>query len=171
MSDTPRILLLDNDAKIVELVAWFLGSKGYEVRTARSFAELDAALAASGCDLLVSDVDLGTESALVELPRRSAAGTLPRTLVVSGFLDAANQGVLAAVPEVVGTLAKPFEFEALEEAVAAALAPGGAGGAPEGVAAEGPPGARDGHPAPPTADGPGSPPADDDGWIEITPQG
>ncbi|MEL6716278.1 MAG: hypothetical protein AAFP86_21030, partial [Planctomycetota bacterium] len=92
------------------------------------------------------------------------------TLVVSGFLDAANQGVLAAVPEVVGTLAKPFEFEALEEAVAAALAPGRAEDAPD-AAAEGPREAEDVHRAPPTADGPGSPPADDDGWIEITPQG
>lgn len=109
-----RIVLLDNDARIVELVEWFLGTRGFAVRTASSFAELRARLDEGPCDLLISDLDLGAESALTELPRLAAERALPPTLVVSGFLDATNQRAVEEVPGVVGTLPKPFEFEDLE---------------------------------------------------------
>ena len=112
-----RIVLLDNDARIVELVEWFLGSRGFVVRTASSFAGLRERLAEGPCDLLISDLDLGAESALTELPRLAAERALPPTLVVSGFLDATNQRSVMEVPGVVGTLPKPFEFEDLEARV------------------------------------------------------
>ena len=154
MSAAHRIILLDNDERIVELISWFLTSKGFEVRTAQTFAQLDALVAEGSCDLLLSDVDLGAESALVELPRRSALKTLPRTLVVSGFLDAANQVVLDAVPEVVGSISKPFEFEDLLARVLGVL---------DGAAEE------PSEPAAPAREEEEVRPEDDDGWIEITP--
>lgn len=168
------LLLVDNDARIVELLTWFLSQRGFEVRTAGSFVEARERLAEGAPDLLVSDVDLGAESAVQELPRLRADGILPRTLVVSGYLDAAIKAALTALPEVVGTLAKPFEFTDLEAAIDRALggvAVGGASAAPgdfevprpENLPAAGPRESQSGGGAAPDEDD------DDDGWIEITP--
>lgn len=148
------ILIVDNDDRIVELVAWFLAKRGYEVRAAKSFSEARERLAERRPALMLSDVDLGAENALEELPRMHAAGELPPTLVVSGFLDAATVERLRAIPPVVGTLAKPFDFTDLEQHIQSALAarperPAPTGGPAEVVAA--------------------GPPADDEGWVEIVP--
>ncbi|MEE2941650.1 MAG: response regulator, partial [Planctomycetota bacterium] len=121
-----RLLLLDNDERIVELLSWFLRDRGFEVDVAESFAVARGRIAAARPDLLVSDVDLGTETAVEELPRLSAEGILPPTLVVSGFLDEAVEGRLRAVPEVLDTLPKPFEFNELEERIRHCLEEGDA---------------------------------------------
>jgi len=173
-----NLLLLDNDERIVELLSWFLGERGFAIRVAHSFQEARERLTEERPDLLISDVDLGTESAVDELPRLSAEGMLPPTLVVSGYLDAAVRAAIMGVPEVLDTLAKPFEFPHLEEKVRSCLeraagmgrepdfvppptpAPGpGAGNAPAGV-----------NPGSPGAEGglDGNDEDDDDGWVEIT---
>ena len=177
------LLLLDNDSKIVELLSWFLGNQGFTVRSAASFAEARERLAERRPALLISDVDLGLESAVTELPKLSAEGLLPPTLVVSGFLDESNRQVLFSVPEVLGSLAKPFEFADLEERVVACLrgervgappvegaldgAPAAAQDASLGVA----PGLSSGPPQAAEASPSSEPEPDDDGWIEISPGG
>ncbi len=117
-----RLLILDNDQGIVELAAWFLERKGYTVRTAQSFVEARARWAEEWPDLLLSDLDLGAESGADELPRLSAAGELPPTLIVSGYLDAELAERLCALPEVLGTLLKPFDLPVLEERLEECLA-------------------------------------------------
>ncbi|MDA0948992.1 MAG: response regulator, partial [Planctomycetota bacterium] len=116
------ILVLDNDERIVELVSWFLGKRGFGVRRAHSFAEARVALADGLPDLMLSDLDLGAESALDELPVLAEQGMLPPTLVVSGYLDQDSTERLLAVPGVLGTLPKPFDFELLEARVLECLA-------------------------------------------------
>jgi DNA-binding NtrC family response regulator len=116
------ILVLDNDERIVELVSWFLGKRGFGVRRAHSFEEARAALADGLPDLMLSDLDLGAESALDELPVLAEQGLLPPTLVVSGYLDQDSTERLLAVPGVLGTLPKPFDFELLEARVLECLA-------------------------------------------------
>jgi DNA-binding response OmpR family regulator len=118
----PSILVVDNDARIVELVAWFLGKRGFEVRTSESFVQAREMLTASRPDLMLSDLDLGMESALEELPRLEEEGLLPPTLVVSGYLDADSTGRLESIANVRGTLSKPFDFADLEERVVTCLA-------------------------------------------------
>ena len=170
-----RLLLLDNDERIVELLSWFLRDRGFEVDIAQSFAVARERIAAARPDLLVSDVDLGAETAVQELPRLSAEGILPPTLVVSGFLDEAVEGRLRAVPEVLDTLPKPFEFNDLEERIQGCLESGaaiagaaeGEGGAADPAPAEVPAQAADGEPGS-TAPEPGT--DDDDGWVEIAPR-
>ena len=129
MADSPRgdLLLLDNDSKIVELLSWFLDNQGFTVRVAASFAEARERLAERQPALLISDVDLGIESAVTELPKLSAEGILPPTLVVSGFLDETVRQALFSVPEVLDSLPKPFEFPDLEARVVACLSGGGRG--------------------------------------------
>jgi DNA-binding response OmpR family regulator len=115
------LLLVDNDATIADLIAWVLVREGYTVRTAGSFAAARACLEERWPDLMLSDVDLGAESALIELPRLDAAGRLPPTLVVSGYLDEDKRGALGALRAVVGFLDKPFDPRELATRVRAAL--------------------------------------------------
>jgi len=116
------ILIVDNDERIVELVAWFLERRGYSVRSADSFDGARVALRERRPDLMLSDVDLGTQNACEELPRLDREGLLPPTLVVSGFLTADLRVELLALEPVLDTLAKPFEFEELEQCIVACLA-------------------------------------------------
>ncbi len=162
------LLLVDNDGRIVELVAWFLERAGHRVRCATSYAEARGLLAQGLPDLLLADLELGAERGIEELPRLAREGLLPRTLVVSGFLDAELRERLGAVPGVVGTLAKPFDLEALEQAIAASLAGGGAGGGE--VPAPFP---RTAAPVPATPAPSAAERADweAEGWVEILPDG
>ncbi len=112
-----EILVVDNDERIVELVSWFLLKRGYAVRSADTFALAREMLLERPVDLMLSDIDMGIESALEVLPRFHREGILPPTLVFSGYLDAKNQELLLALDPVVGTLAKPVAFHVLEACV------------------------------------------------------
>ena len=116
------ILIVDNDERIVELVAWFLERRGYTARSAGSFDAARVALTERRPALMLSDVDLGAQNACEELPRLDREGLLPPTLVVSGFLTAEVREKLLALEPVLDTLAKPFEFEELERRMIACLA-------------------------------------------------
>jgi DNA-binding response OmpR family regulator len=118
MSD---LLLVDDDRRIVELVAFFLRKRGHEVRTCANFAEVRAALAQRVPDLVLCDVDLGGEMADEELPKLAEEGILPSTLIVSGYVDAELEGRLMAIGRVVGLVRKPFDFATLEGRVGAAV--------------------------------------------------
>ena len=145
-----EILIVDNDDRIVELVAWFLKKRGFDVRTASSFADARDRIAERRPDLMLSDIDLGAESAMEELPRLDAGGNLPPTLVVSGYLDPDIQEELTHLAPVLDTLAKPFDFAVLEERVMACLDRADELGTPA-----------------PAAEA--APVEDDEGWVEITP--
>ena len=156
------LLLVDNDARIVELTAWFLERRGHRVRTANSYAQVRDSIAEGGApDLLLADLELGAERGVEELPRLAAHGLLPPTLVVSGYLDAALERELTALAGIVGTLAKPFDMPELEAAIERCLARAA--------------GARDARPSMPQ---PRRDPIeaarddledDDEGWVEILP--
>lgn len=141
------LLLVDNDARIADLVAFFLRRSGHAVRTAANFTIARAEIARARPDLVLSDLDLGEERGLVELPRLAADGLLPPTLVVSGFLDRAAQIELERLPQVVGVLAKPFDLDVLLKRVLEALS-------------------RDRGAALSAADA-----AHDDGWVELGAEG
>src|SRR5262245_5777169 len=107
------LLLVENDARILELMKFFLERAGHAVRTATSFDDARKAIREKVPDLLLSDLELGAESGRDELPRIARAGGLPPTLVVSGHLDRATSEALGALPGVVGTLAKPYDMKRL----------------------------------------------------------
>lgn len=116
------LLLVENDARILELMRYFLERAGHSVRTAPTFAEARKAIAERAPDLMLSDLELGAENGREELPKIARAGGLPRTLVVSGYLDRATATVLESLPNVVGTLAKPYDMPRLLAKVEACLA-------------------------------------------------
>lgn len=117
-----ELLLVDNDARIVELVALFLERRGHRVRRATSYRAARDAIVEQRPDLMLADVELGAEHGGEELPALARAGLLPPTLVVSGYLDRALEEALGALPGIVGTLKKPFGMSDLEARIASALA-------------------------------------------------
>ncbi len=116
------LLVVENDARIVELVCMFLARRGYRVRSARTLEEARCELERAPADLMLSDIDLGRSNGREFLPQLSREGLLPPTLVVSGYLDAQLAEELSGVPQIVGVLAKPFEFDSLQRRVEQALA-------------------------------------------------
>lgn len=108
------LLIVENDERIVELLRWFLERRGHRVRATGSFAAARELIAERAPDLLLSDIELGSENARECLPRLAREGVLPPTLVVSGYVDRDVADELLAIPNVVGVLPKPFEFERLE---------------------------------------------------------
>ena len=108
------LLVIENDARIVELLTWFLERRGHRVRAVTSFAQARQQIRERRPDLVLSDVDLGVENATKALPELAAEGLLPPTLVVSGIVDSELSASMRAIPGVIGVLAKPFEFQRLE---------------------------------------------------------
>ncbi len=158
----PDLLIVDDDARIVELTSWFLQQSGHTVRSALSYAAARIELCSRVPDLMLADLELGAESGREELPRLAAEGVLPPTLVISGFLDAELQEELSAIPGIVGTLSKPVDLDRLEERLAECLHL--AGEAPDLI----PRAPRPPSPAS-SAEEPEHEEEDDDGWIEIVP--
>jgi DNA-binding response OmpR family regulator len=117
----PDLLLVDNDRRIVELAAWFLERRGFVVRTALSYRDARVAIRERCPDLMLADLELGEENGREELPRLASEGILPKTLVVSGFLDAELDAELRRIDAVVDTLPKPYDMSGLEQRILACL--------------------------------------------------
>lgn len=149
-----HLLIVDNDARITELTAYFLSREGHEVETALSYAEARGRIDARRPALMLADLDLGLEHGREELPRLADEGRLPPTLVVSGFLDAQLEAELLALSGVRGTLTKPVDLDRLSQRIRDELAS-------EVLVPRAAPAA-----APPT---PAESEEDDEGWIEIVP--
>jgi DNA-binding response OmpR family regulator len=102
---------------LTELLAWFLRKRGHDVRTAPSYADARARIAEREPELMLADLELGRERGRDELERMERDGTLPRTLVVSGYLDGETETWLASRARIAGALRKPFELDELDAAI------------------------------------------------------
>ena len=69
-----RILVVDDDPGIREVLCDYLGQHGYEARGAASAAEMDRALQASNIDLIVLDLMMPGEDGLSVVRRLGRAG-------------------------------------------------------------------------------------------------
>lgn len=116
-----EILVIENDARILDLLTRFLARRGYQVRRAISLEAAERELALHRPDMILSDLLVGNTNAAGRLQEWAREGKLPPTLVVSGCLDEEMERLLATIPPVVGTLSKPFRFEDLEAHVSAVL--------------------------------------------------
>ncbi len=116
-----EILVIENDARILDLLTRFLTRRGYQVRRAISLEVAERELALHRPDMILSDLLVGPTHAAGRLRQWAREGKLPPTLVVSGCLDEEMERLLATIPPVVGTLSKPFRFEDLEVHVSAVL--------------------------------------------------
>ncbi len=120
-----RILVVDDDPAIREMVALTLEKSGHVVVRASGVRAARAALASSAIDLVVCDIYMPGENGLDLLAEvRHARPELPVILMTArGTIETAS---LASRIGAFDYLAKPFDLGALLDRVRAALAPAGA---------------------------------------------
>jgi len=115
----PRILLIDDDANVRDVLEHLLASFGHECQTAADAISGLARFAAGGWDLLLVDIVMpGTSGwALVEAIRRRAP-TVPVALITG-----LNQPAVLQRARTWGlpVIAKPFRADALQAVVVKAL--------------------------------------------------
>jgi CheY-like chemotaxis protein len=120
---TKRVLVVDDQTPVRELVAAVLASDGHSVETARDGADALRLLDSSKrYDLIVSDLKmpgLDGPSLYLELTRRWP-DTRPHLLFISGFVDSPEySGFLHGTQ--VQVLLKPFAVDDLSRAVSGLL--------------------------------------------------
>jgi two-component system OmpR family response regulator len=82
---TARILMVDDDPGIRDVVSDFLGKHGYEVETAADGREMDAALERGPVDLIVLDVMLPGEDGLAICRRLATTEDGPPIIMLSAM--------------------------------------------------------------------------------------
>lgn len=75
--ESRKILVVDDDPELTELLCRYLGEQGYAVRTAADGAQMHAQLAADTPDLLILDIMLPGEDGLTLCRNLRAASRLP----------------------------------------------------------------------------------------------
>ncbi len=116
-----RILVVDDDAAIRTVVAEALRRKGHDVVVAASLAEMRQSVMTTAPDVLVTDVILPDGNGLDVLP--DLLRQLPRLpVIVLSAQNTLSTAVHAAEAGAFEYLPKPFDLDALTQAVAGALA-------------------------------------------------
>ena len=121
MSTAPRILIMDDDAEIIESLQAILESRGYRVVTARDGSTGLELAVADPPDLLILDMMMPKKSGFLVLEklRTRAEGLIP-TIMMTG-----NEGSRhRAYAEMLGVkeyLRKPFPLDKLLKAIREAL--------------------------------------------------
>jgi len=124
MSPLGRLLIVDDEEPVVEVLSDYFSGQGYQVGTARNGAEALAAVRRTRPDLVLLDVRMpGIDGVEVLRRIRALDGALPVIMVT------ANEDVaLARETLKIGAfdyVAKPFDFAYLDRTVAAGLARAG----------------------------------------------
>ncbi len=120
-----RVLVVDDDAGIRDLLADYLAKQGYDVSTARDGGEMDERLRAGMPDLIVMDLMLPGEDGLSLTRRIKAAADVPVIM-----LSARGEDIDRIVGLEVGAddyLPKPFNPRELLARIRAVLRRGSAG--------------------------------------------
>jgi CheY-like chemotaxis protein len=121
MSGTRRLLVVEDDESIRNMIEMVLDSEGYAVRTARNGAEALALLGQERPDLIFLDMKMPGMDGW-EFARRYAAVPAPKppVIVLTAAQDASRR---AAEIGAQGYLAKPFSIDQLLQIVDDHLCP------------------------------------------------
>jgi DNA-binding response OmpR family regulator len=125
MADSPkRVLLVDDDADIVEPVRFALQEHGYEVLVASDGSEALMRVERDAPDLILLDVIMPKRSGFSVLERLSRrAGHIPPVIMMSGSAESRHRDY-AESQGVSQFLSKPFEMTELLERVDSLLMTG-----------------------------------------------
>jgi DNA-binding response OmpR family regulator len=119
-----RVLVVDDEALIVEILTDFLSAQGYEVVGAHGAADAFTMMEVSPPDVLLLDITLPLVDGMTVLRRVRALYPDLRVIMVTANADeevardALRRGAFDYV-------VKPFDFEYLARAVGAAIGQGG----------------------------------------------
>jgi DNA-binding NtrC family response regulator len=122
MAASGRILIVDDDPRICEMLRDYLAGKGYAVATAATGRGALDAVPTFQPDVILIDrlmPDLSGTDVLAALQR---AGVTVPVILMSGHPDTVREGFF-------GVLSKPFNLRTLTELVAAAMGHGRTPGA------------------------------------------
>lgn len=123
-SPAPRILVVDDDRRLRDLLRQFLADEGFAVRTANDGMAMTAALAGEPADLVVLDLMLPGEDGLVLCRRLRAAGDAVPIIMLTAKGDDADRitGLESGADDY---LPKPFNPRELVARIHAVLRRGG----------------------------------------------
>jgi DNA-binding NtrC family response regulator len=116
-----RILVVDDDLAIREMVAMALEKSGFIVERADGFAEARTAIQSWRADLIVSDIYMPGGTGL-DLLKEVHEGENPPPLILMTAKGTIETAAMALKDGVFDYLAKPFDVDVLLERVRAALA-------------------------------------------------
>jgi CheY-like chemotaxis protein len=123
MADT-KILVVDDDETLRDLLATVLRQHGYDVTTAASVSEALKLISAGSYDVLLSDLHMpGKGDGLTVVSAMRHANPKAVTILLSAFpeMDAAAQAILLQADQI---LVKPMNIPALIEVIEQRLASG-----------------------------------------------
>jgi DNA-binding response OmpR family regulator len=117
-----KILVLDDDADILEIISYILMDKGYEVVTLSGGEEIFQTISKFHPNLVLMDVMLGNMDGRIicsELKQRSETSSLP-VILISASHDLAQSLRQEGAPN--DFIAKPFDIDRLVKKVEQQLA-------------------------------------------------
>jgi DNA-binding NtrC family response regulator len=106
-----RILVVDDDPHVREMLVQRLRSRGFSVDSSDNAPAAMDSMRANPCDVLLLDLIMPRESGTVMLDRLLAEQTPTRCIVMSGVADLWRKA--NPTKPVAGVLQKPFAFEDL----------------------------------------------------------
>lgn len=115
-----RVLVVDDDAKVVKVVDTFLASLGFDVTTAGNGARAEAVFETSNFDLVLLDLNLPDLSGLELLSKFKNRDENTSVVMLSGT-SVIDQAVEAMKRGAFDFVSKPFQLEELERAVRKAV--------------------------------------------------
>ena len=130
-----RILVVDDDQRLRDLLTRYLGEQKFEVRAVRDAPEMDKQLARERYDLLVLDLMLPGEDGLAICRRLRAAGGAPAIIMLTAKGDEVDR-IVGLEMGADDYLPKPFNPRELVARINAVLRRKPRGGVPGGPGAE-----------------------------------
>ena len=120
MTPGARIIVVDDEPDLRELLADYLGMQGYAVGTAANAVELDARLAEARADVIVLDVNMPGENGMQALARLRAQGLSAGVILLTaaGTLETRLDGLAAGADDF---MEKPFQPRELLARIRAVL--------------------------------------------------
>jgi two-component system phosphate regulon response regulator OmpR len=127
-----RILVVDDDLRMRDLLVRYLGGEGHEVKAAADAAAMDKLLARERYDLVVLDLMLPGEDGLAVCRRLRAQGTAPAIIMLTAKGDDVDRivGLEMGADDYLPKPFNPRELLARINAVLRRRAPAGPPGAP-----------------------------------------
>nr|WP_250807045.1 response regulator transcription factor [Neorhizobium tomejilense] len=119
MSDTAHILLVDDDAGILELLSTYLRNQGFEITAAASVAEFKTKFAASTPDMVVLDIMLPDGSGLETCRDLRQAGVKTPIILLTAVTEDVDRilGLEFGADDYIGKPFNPRELVARIRAV------------------------------------------------------
>lgn len=111
-----RVLICDDETRLVTLTAGLLREFGYEVLTVKSGEDAINCVSREAVDVVILDVNLPGEDTL-SVARRLIQNNAPAIVLSSGFTEEDVESELLSLPGVQAFLAKPYGIDALSATI------------------------------------------------------